>query len=76
MVSCTCVSYTDIDLFHIQLPIDKYWICETYVYVCMTEVKKGTLQLCSHSNVYVFMLNIFVMKVLLLFLKQVLHDVQ
>jgi len=38
------------------------------VNVCMTEVKKGTLQLRSHSNVYVFVLNIFVMKVLLFFL--------
>jgi hypothetical protein len=70
------LSYTDIDLFHIHLPIDKYWICETYVYVCMTEVKKVTLQLRSHSSVYVFVLNIFVMKVLLFFLNQVLHYVQ
>jgi len=75
IVSCTCVlSYTDIDLFHIQLSIDKYWICE--IYVCMTEVKEGTLQLHSHRNMYVFVLNIFVMKALFLFLNEVLHDVQ
>jgi len=79
ILSLARVSYTDIDFFHIQLSIDKYWICETYVCVCMTEVKKGTVLLRSHINVYIFVLCIciciFVMKVLL-FLNHVLRNVQ
>jgi hypothetical protein len=39
----------------------------------MTEVKKDYLHLRSHCNAYVFVLHIFLMKVLLLFLNQVLQ---
>ena len=40
IVSCVCVcvcvlSDNDIGLFHIQLSIDRYWICEMCVCVCV-----------------------------------------
>lgn len=36
LASCMCVlSDTDIALFHIQLPLIKYWIYEMYVCVCV-----------------------------------------
>jgi hypothetical protein len=34
--ACVCIlSDKDIDLFHIQLSSDRYWISETYMYVHM-----------------------------------------
>ena len=32
---CVCVSDIDSDLFHFYLSIDKYWICERNVYMCV-----------------------------------------
>jgi hypothetical protein len=35
VIACLCATCKDIDLFPILLLNDSYWICETYMHVCV-----------------------------------------